>query len=94
MLELAKVSSARGKQMFDVVVRIFADVLIAVVIIKVILSYFLAPDNKIRYILDQMVEPLLAPIRKLMPATMGLDFSFIILILLIQIIQMILIRLF
>jgi YggT family protein len=94
MLELAKVSSARGKKMFDVVVRIFADVLIAFVIIKVFLSYFLAPDNKIRYILDQMVEPLLAPIRKLMPASMGLDFSPIILILLIQIVQVVLIRLF
>ena len=94
MLELAKVSSARGTRMFDVVVRVFTDLLIAVVIIKVIMSYFLAPDNKIRYILDQMVEPLLAPIRKLMPATMGLDFSPIILILLIQIVRFVLIRLF
>jgi YggT family protein len=80
--------------MFDVTVRVFADVLVAVVIIKVILSYFLPPSHKIRYILDQMVDPLLAPMRKLLPASMGLDFSPIILIIVIQIVQVLLIRLF
>ena len=80
--------------MFDVAVRVFAEGLTAIVVIKVIVSYFLAPDHRIRFILDQMVDPLLAPIRKLMPASMGLDFSPIILILLIQIVQVALIRLF
>lgn len=80
--------------MFDVVVRVVSEILIALIFIKVILSWFLPPDNKIRYILDQMVEPLLAPIRNLMPATMGLDFSPMILILLIQVVRTVLIRLF
>ena len=80
--------------MFDIVVRVVSEVLIVLIFIKVILSWFLPPDNKIKYILDQMVEPLLAPIRKIMPASMGLDFSPMILIILIQIVRVILIRLF
>lgn len=80
--------------MFDIVVRVVSEILIALIFIKVILSWFLPPDNKIGYILDQMLEPLLAPIRNLMPASMGLDFSPMILILLIQVVRVVLIRLF
>lgn len=80
--------------MFDVVVQIFAELLTIVVIVKVIVSYFVDPSHKIRYILDQMVDPMLMPIRKLIPDSMGLDFSPIILIVLIRIVQVVLIRLF
>lgn len=80
--------------MFDTIIRILGQALIFVIILDVVLTYFMRPDQPLRYALDQIVNPLLAPIKKLMPQSMGIDFSPMILIIIIQIIQMVLIGLF
>lgn len=63
-----------------------------VVIAKVLVSYFMSPDEPIRRILDQIVEPALAPIRRLMPQTGMVDFSPMVLLLLIWVLDAIIVR--
>ena len=63
----------------------FLEVLSMIVFVDVILSYFMAPFHPIRAFLDRIVEPLLSPIRKFLPALGGIDFSPMVLIILLQI---------
>jgi YggT family protein len=62
------------------------------VIIAVLLSYFMDPYHPIRRAVDSVVEPMLAPIRRIVPLVGMLDFSPFILLLLIQLVRNILIR--
>jgi YggT family protein len=62
------------------------------VIIAVILSYFMDPYHPIRRAVDSVVEPMLAPIRRVVPLVGMLDFSPFILLLLIQLLRNIIIR--
>lgn len=62
------------------VFRIFSWLVIA----HVILSYFMSPYHPIRETIDRIVNPFLAPIRQIMPAMGGLDFSPLILIIILQ----------
>ena len=64
-----------------------AQLLILVVLIDIILSYFVPPWNRVRLFLDKIVVPLLRPIRKVIKPVGGLDFSPIVLVVLIQIIS-------
>ena len=59
----------------------------------VILSYFMDPYHPIRSTVDRMVNPLLNPIRRIMPQTGMMDFSPLVAIILVQIIEFILTRL-
>lgn len=59
---------------------------VLMVLAKVILSYFMDPFHPIRRTVDQLVNPLLDPIRRLLPTMGGIDFSPIILIILIQLV--------
>ena len=69
------------------------QLLILVVIIQAVLSFFLDPFHPVRRFLDRLVDPILAPIRRFLPPMAGLDFSPIVLIIGLQIIDMILTRL-
>ncbi len=66
------------------VINIFSELLILVVILSVILSYFMDPYHPVRRGLNNIVEPLLAPIRRVVPPVGMIDFSPLILIILIQ----------
>jgi YggT family protein len=57
------------------------------VIISVILSYFMDPYHPIRRSVDSVVEPMLAPIRRVVPLIGMFDFSPLILLLIIQLLQ-------
>lgn len=74
-----------------VLVRIAANIFSLLVIAKVLLSYFLSPYHPIRQTIDQLVEPLLAPIRNRMPMIGMFDFSPIVLLIGIQIIEFLLV---
>jgi len=83
--------------MFDfliVLVRIAANIFYLLVIAKVLLSYFLSPYHPIRLFIDRIVEPLLAPIRNRMPMIGMFDFSPIVLLIGIQIIEFLLVTIF
>ena len=74
-------------------INVVAQLLFWLVFIAVILSYFMDPYHPVRRRLDSIVEPMLAPIRRILPPIGGLDFSPFILLILIQILRNIIIRL-
>jgi YggT family protein len=57
------------------VIGVTANVLTVVVFIWVVLSWIMPPYNPLREMLDRIVEPLLAPIRRILPMTGPVDFS-------------------
>lgn len=73
-------------------INIFSQFLIILVIVKVILSYFMDPYHPVRRTIDNLVEPLLVPIRRVVPLIGMFDFSPLILIILVQILASVLIR--
>lgn len=75
------------------IVGALQQILILLVILSVIFSYFMDPYHPVRRGLDRIVEPMLSPIRRVVPLVGMLDFSPLILIILIQILGGLLIRL-
>jgi YggT family protein len=74
-------------------VRWIGSALMVIVILDIVLSYFLSPYHPIRKILDTIVRPLLRPIQRIVPPLGVIDFSPIILIILIQVLESLLIML-
>ncbi len=64
------------------------------VIIHVILGYFLSPYHPARLFTSRLFEPLLNPIRQILPQTGLLDFSPLVLLILVQLLGRLLIGLF
>ena len=75
------------------IIDIVSQLLVLLVFISVILSYFMDPYHPIRRGVDNIVEPMLAPIRRVVPLLGMLDFSPLVLILLIQLIKSLLVSL-
>ncbi|HEX9331120.1 MAG TPA: YggT family protein [Anaerolineales bacterium] len=74
-------------------INALSQLLVLLVIVAVILSYFMDPYHPVRRSIDSVVEPILAPIRRVVPLLGGLDFSPLILIILIQLLSTIIVRL-
>ena len=74
------------------VVSIFANIYVWIVIASILLSYFMDPYHPLRQGVDNLVRPLLDPIRKVVPPVGMLDFSPLILIILIQVVSNLLVR--
>lgn len=74
-------------------INLAGTILSVIVLIDVVLSFFLSPFHSLRRALDSIVEPMLAPIRRVVPPMGMFDFSPLVLIILIQIVQTILVRL-
>ena len=72
------------------VINLLVTVITWLVIVKVILSYFMSPYHPIRESIDRIVEPLLAPIRRILPQTGVIDFSPLVLIILLQVLEVVL----
>jgi YggT family protein len=75
------------------VINTFAQILVLVVILSAILSYFMDPYHPVRRGINSIVEPMLAPIRRVIPPVGMIDFSPLILIVLIQLAKQIIISL-
>lgn len=69
------------------IVHSIGQVLSFVVLASVLLSYFLPATNAIRRLLDGFVDPLLVPIRKMVKPVGSLDFSPVILMIVIYLIE-------
>jgi YggT family protein len=72
------------------IVGAVANILILLVFASAILSYFMDPFHPIRRGVDNLVEPMLAPIRRIVPLVGMLDFSPLVLIILIQVVERVL----
>ena len=73
-------------------IRSIAQLLVLLVVVSVILSYFMDPYHPIRRSIDSVVEPMLAPIRRVVPLIGMLDLSPLILIILLQVVSNLIIR--
>jgi len=69
-----------------------ANIIVLLVIVQVALSYFMSPSHPIRRTIDRFVEPMLAPIRRVVPLIGMFDFSPLILIILLQVVASVLIN--
>ncbi|NIM94349.1 MAG: YggT family protein [Anaerolineales bacterium] len=72
-------------------INLIALLLTLIILADIIVSYFMDPFHPIRQTLDSIVNPMLAPIRRVMPQVGMFDLSPIVLLLIIQITKEILI---
>jgi YggT family protein len=75
------------------IITLVANILIILVILDSILSFFMDPYQPVRLTIDRIVNPLLAPIRHVVPLVGMLDLSPLIFIILVEILSSILVRL-
>ncbi|MGD8554218.1 MAG: YggT family protein [Anaerolineales bacterium] len=74
------------------IIRTLSLVATGVVLVAIILRYFVDPYHPVRRRLDAIVEPLLSPIRRLVPSVGGFDLSPVILVILIQLVEQLLLQ--
>jgi YggT family protein len=67
------------------IISTLSRLLVLLVFASAILSFFMDPFHPIRRGIDNIVEPMLAPIRRIVPLVGMLDFSPLVLIILIQV---------
>ncbi len=72
------------------IINTIANLLILIIVIDSVLSYFLSPYNPVRNALDRIVNHLLSPIRRVIPPLGMFDLSPLILIILIEVLSSIL----
>jgi YggT family protein len=69
------------------IIQLASTILTVLIIIDVVLTYFLSPFHPLRQALDQLVEPMLAPIRRIVPTVGMIDFSPVVLLIVIQLVE-------
>ncbi len=62
------------------------------VLIDIVLSFFMDPFHPVRRFFDSVTEPMLRPIRQFIPPMAGFDFSPMILIIIVQILEQVLVN--
>jgi len=75
------------------VINFVANLLIILVIVDAVLSFFFSPYHPVRATVDRIVNPFLAPIRRIVPLVGMLDLSPLIFIILVEILSTVLVRL-
>ncbi len=72
-------------------VDLLANLLTILIVIWVIVSWVLPPYHPLREALDRVVDPMLAPIRRVLPLSGPIDFSPMILLILIVLLSRIIV---
>ena len=67
-----------------ILINTVQQILVVLVIVSILLSYFMDPYHPVRRGVDNIVQPMLNPIRRVVPLVGMFDFSPLILILLLQ----------
>ena len=75
------------------IVRVAASLLTLLVFADILVHFVLDVYHPVRRVLDSLVEPMLAPIRRILPRTGSWDLSPIVLLLLVQVTEQVLLRL-
>ncbi len=68
-------------------INYLADLFVLLVVVDSALSFFLSPYHPLRSTLDRIVNPLLAPIRRIVPLVGMIDLSPLVLIILIEVLS-------
>ena len=75
------------------IINLVANLFILVIIADSILSFFMDPYHPVRLAIGRIVNPFLAPIRRIVPLVGMLDLSPLIFIILVEILSTVLVRL-
>ena len=75
--------------MIILIVDIIRQTIFLLILLKVILSYFMDPYHPFRQSVDRLIDPILKPIRQIIPNVGRFDLSPIILIIIVEIIAMV-----
>lgn len=75
-----------------VFIQIVDQALSILIIGYVLISYFMSPYHPIRQTIEKIIDPLLAPIRQILPQTGMIDFSPLVLFILVQIVSALLLN--
>ena len=67
-------------------IRLLCEVLTLVIVVRVILSWLSPRPNTVSIILDKITEPILAPLRRIIPRAGMFDFTPLVAIILLQLI--------
>lgn len=73
------------------IIQFLAWVVIIAVLADSILSFFMSPWHPVKQFLGRIVQPMLAPIRRFVPPVQMIDFSPVVLIILIQVVEYLLV---
>lgn len=76
----------------ETIIIVIKQTLLLLILLKVLLSYFMDPFHPFRQSIDRLVEPLLKPIRQIVPSFGRFDFSTVILMILIDILARVLLN--
>ena len=74
----------------DTIILVLEQTILVLVLLKVLLSYFMDPFHPFRQFIDRLIDPLLDPIRRILPTYGRFDFSPIVLIILVEVLAMLL----
>ena len=72
------------------IINTLISLLILLVFLYSLFSFFIRPYHPVRVLLERIVEPMLAPIRRIIPPYSGVDFSPLILIIILRVVGMLL----
>jgi YggT family protein len=76
--------------LIETIIVVVEQTLLLLILLKVLLSYFMDPFHPFRQSIDRLVEPLLKPIRQIIPSFGRFDFSPVILMILVEILARVL----
>ncbi len=62
-------------EMLIVLINVLAQLLILLIVLSAVLSYFVSPYHPVREAVDRIVNPMLAPIRQVVPLVGRFDLS-------------------
>ena len=73
---------------FIKIIRVLCDVLTIIILLRVVISWYLPrPTNILVRILHRITEPILAPLRRIIPRVGMFDFTPLVAVILIQLIR-------
>ena len=73
-------------------IRLITNIFVLLIFAWAILTWIMPPYNPVREALDRIMEPMLAPIRRIVPMAGMMDFSPLILMVLVELISRVLIN--
>ena len=68
------------------IIEILCNVLTIIILLRVVVSWYASPKNRLFRFLRWLTEPILAPLRRIIPRVGPLDFSPLVAVILIQLI--------
>ena len=77
---------------FLYIIAIVCEILSVIIVVRAIMSWFVARPNTLSLLLDRITEPILGPLRRILPHAGPFDFSPFVAIVLLQLIRYIAIR--